>query len=199
MRPTTRIESRFQPVLMPDERLEWMAQPEMRLFRPADIFLVPFSLMWAGFAIFWEAAVLGLVWSEGHDAPLLFKLWGIPFVIVGFYMIFGRFIYLYWRKRNTYYAVNNQRALVLRDLFTRQLQAVFLDRIAHISARQRRGGGGDVLFADQPTWWTSWYVNTGFDFGGVPAAGFFDLKDVQLVADRLNRLRSRATRQTPSG
>src|SRR5213078_3004984 len=67
-----------QPYLRPQEQLLWAGRPDPRLlFSSSDVFMVPFSLMWGGFAIFWEAGVLG------SDAPLFFRLWGIPFVLIG--------------------------------------------------------------------------------------------------------------------
>jgi hypothetical protein len=63
-----------------------------KIFHSDDLVLIPFTLLWGGFAIFWEASVLGYTTfgskpSSTHSAPSFFVLWGIPFVLVGQYMI----------------------------------------------------------------------------------------------------------------
>ena len=80
--PTSGIERE----LSAGERLLWSGQPRRGVrLRSSDAFTIPFSLLWCGFAIFWEASVV----TKG--APFSFMLWGIPFVVVGFYIVFGRF------------------------------------------------------------------------------------------------------------
>jgi hypothetical protein len=40
--------------------------------------------------------------------------WGAPFVIAGQYLIWGRFVYIYWKKSRTFYAVTSERILICR-------------------------------------------------------------------------------------
>ncbi len=50
---------RLQPYLLSGERILWTGQPDpRRLVGGKDAYLIPFSLMWGGGAVFWEAAVL---------------------------------------------------------------------------------------------------------------------------------------------
>src|SRR5262245_20313073 len=89
--------------LLPHERVAWTGRPDpKRIFARGDLYMVPFSLMWGGFSIFWEAGVLSL------GRPGFFALWGLPFVLIGQYFIWGRFIYKWWDRRRTAYAVTDQ-------------------------------------------------------------------------------------------
>ncbi len=47
--------------LLGGERVAWSGRPVQGiLFTARDIFLIPFSLIWCGFAVFWEASVLAM-------------------------------------------------------------------------------------------------------------------------------------------
>jgi hypothetical protein len=184
----------FQPDLFSDEKVAWAGQPDARFrFSSGDVFLVPFSLLWGGFALFWEAGVLGVLGGNG-PAPTLFALWGIPFVLVGQYIIWGRFVYKAYRNRRTFYALTNQRALILTILRSRRVQTVFLNQLPTIGKTVRRDGSGTVEFGSSPNWTAAASANSGMDFFGGrygPAApAFYDIPDVERVYQLVMRLKT---------
>jgi hypothetical protein len=99
--------------LFPGEQVLWSGKPDSRrwLYRE-DRLLVPFSLLWGGFAIFWEASVLTATSAHEHAAVrLVFALWGVPFVLLGLYLIFGRVFARRWIRRRSLYVLTDQRIL----------------------------------------------------------------------------------------
>jgi hypothetical protein len=194
------LELRFQSELLGGEHLLWTGQPDPSvIFEGADVFLVPFSLLWGGFALFWEAGVLGMFRAD-HPVPWFMVLWGIPFVLAGLYFIVGRFFYKAWKKRRTFYALTGKRALVLIEGRTRTLRACFLSAVPAINKAVRPSGVGTITFGN--TSWASMYENTGMDFFGSMAAlgadstvRFNDVRD----ADRVYGLAMAARKELPSG
>ncbi|CAN5261329.1 hypothetical protein BH09PSE1_BH09PSE1_02620 [soil metagenome] len=80
-------EAVFQGRLLPGERIMWTGRPGQGLvFASRDIFLVPFSVVWCGFAIFWTTL------ATGAGSPPFFALWGLMFVCIGLYFVVGRFV-----------------------------------------------------------------------------------------------------------
>ena len=178
----------FQPELLTGERILWTGQPNPRIiFAPYDFFMVPFSLLWGGFALFWEAGVLGLIpgaMKNGGNAPFIFPLFGSVFVAVGLYFIIGRFFYKVWNKKRTWYALTNHRAIIISSGRSKNVQTANLDSLAGINKTEGTNGHGSILFGSIG-FPMSAYQNTGMDFftaryaQAVPA--FFDIADVNDV------------------
>ncbi len=136
------------PYLDPGERLLWSGQPLGGVrFRAQDAILIPFSLVWGGFAVFWETMALTMV--RGH-APfpisLVFPLFGLPFVAVGLYMIFGRFFVDARTRARTFYGVTNERVIILSGLFSRQVKSLQLRTLSDVSLNERSDGSGTISF-----------------------------------------------------
>lgn len=129
----TKHDSIFDPYLSKDETILWVGRPNpLWLFVPYDILFIPFSLFWGNLAFSWEAMVTG----NGNSVPNFLCLWGLPFVIMGHYAIWGRFIHKYLTRRNTYYALTNRRVLVLTKFFGTDLKTYFLHQATSL---QRKG------------------------------------------------------------
>lgn len=130
-----RAAMKVQPELMSGESLLWAGMPNPnKIFHSDDWYIVPFSLVWGGFALFWEAAVSGH-WGNipKTQGPMSFMMaFGMAFVVVGQYLIWGRFLYDAWLKRRTYYAVTNRRVLTVQDGWIRRSRSTYLEAIPEV-------------------------------------------------------------------
>lgn len=165
--------------LLDHEHILWQGQPGRRLLTASDIFLIPFSLLWCGFAIFWEAGVLA-------SGIFLFGIWGIPFVLVGLYMVFGRFIYKKYLLEHMYYYVTNKRIIILKRTRKESTTDLYYRGIPSVEKRIRQNGKGTLRFGDSPGIYGI-YENTGLDlFMGRGMSrnvspAFFDIEDASKV------------------
>jgi hypothetical protein len=139
--------------LASDEKLLWAGMPKQgTIFKGSDVLMVPFSLLWGGFAIFWEYMALTMV-PKAQNAPdgfaLLFPLFGIPFVVIGLYMIFGRFIYDAKKRARTYYGLTDQRAIIVSGLFSQSVKSLHLKTMSDISLSEKTSGYGSIVFGQE--------------------------------------------------
>jgi len=177
--------------LLKDEQILWCGQPETSiLFSKADIFLVPFSLLWGGMAFFGIGSTLLKHNLKGNQA--LPFLPAIIFLVVACYITFGRFILKAYKKKRTYYFVTNKRVITLTDMCNRTIQAEFIDRTPSINKTVNSQGVGTVSFGNSnPA--MAMYGNTGMDFFGSyygPSSPiFYDIKDANRVYDMVNDIR----------
>lgn len=138
-----RAAQRIQPYLLSDETMHWAGVPNPNIiFHSDDWALVPFSLLWGGFAIVWEAGALGY-FGDTQNSDAFMVLWGIPFVLVGQYMIWGRFLHDAWLKRRTYYAVTNHRVVAIQDGWSINTSTTLLQGITGI---EREGDAVGTLW-----------------------------------------------------
>jgi hypothetical protein len=167
-------------VLDSDESLLWSGAPRQGLMlRPGDIFMIPFSLLWGGFAIFWEASVLR------SNAPVFFALFGVPFVLVGLYMIVGRFFVDARIRAKTSYGITNRRAIIVSGLFSRTTTSLPLRTLTDVSLQERPDHSGTIMFG-RPlpySYWSSGMRWPGMSQYSTPA--FEMIRDAKSVHDQL--------------
>ena len=131
----------FQRRLLPRERILWSGLPAQGiLFTSSDMFLIPFSLLWCGFAIFWTYMAA----SEG--APVFFYAWGGMFVCIGLFFVFGRFAVDAWVRRRIAYAVTDKRILIMRTAPFSNFISIDLERLPDIQMTGAEAKRGNLRF-----------------------------------------------------
>jgi hypothetical protein len=117
----------------------WAGTPNPSIiFHSDDWYIIPFSLLWGGVAISWEAAVSGYSGNVYGGTPSMFiELWGIPFILIGQYMIWGRFFYDAWLKPRSFYAITNRRIGVVQNGWKYKTSWIHISAILRLLAKAR--------------------------------------------------------------
>ncbi len=134
---------RFRTYLLSGEDVLWSGQPKQGLaLSGKDALLIPFSLLWGGFAFFWNY----MVWTfpdAGQEPDWFFRLWGLPFLLVGFYIMIGRFWHDAMLRKRLTYAITNQRVLVIRGS---NFTSLDIHRLPRIELSEHKDGTGTIEF-----------------------------------------------------
>lgn len=130
--------------LLAGERVLWEGQPIAGLvLSPRDIFLIPFALFWTGFAVFWNA----MAWIDG--SPWFFRLFGLPFLVFGIFILLGRFWVDAYIRRGLYYQVTDQRVLIVRQGPFAGLKSLDIQRLPALELDERPDGRGTIRFGSR--------------------------------------------------
>ncbi len=164
--------------LDPGERLLWTGQPRSGIrLRGSDIFLIPFSLVWGGFAIFWEYMALTSISKAPGPVAIIFPLFGLPFVLVGLYLIFGRFFVDARSRARTFYGITNERVIIVSGLFSQQIKSLDFEDLREVSLTQHSDGSGTITLG--PTHFPQFF-NPG---GAWPGSQRYAPPALELVDD----------------
>jgi len=129
----------FSGRLLRGESVLWSGRPaEGLLLTGRDAFLIPFSILWCAFIVFW---MFGAAQAGGS-----FALFGLPFVAFGLFFSVGRFFLDAWVRGGTRYAVTNRRILILKTHPSSSFTAVNFDRLPQIQLSERSDGRGTLRF-----------------------------------------------------
>ena len=168
----------FAGRLLNGENVLWSGRPGQGIvLTPQDGYLIPFSLLWCGFAVFWESSVVNM------HAPLFFMLWGVPFVLVGLFMVIGRFLVDAWLRRRIHYAVTDQRLLIIRGEPFGKFTALGLKQLPQADLIERTDGSGTIRFGSPANWASVGYRGWGLWLGPAlsPTPQIFRVGDVRKV------------------
>lgn len=136
------LQSELREHLNNGETLLWTGVPKRGLvFRMSDFLVIPFSLLWCGFAIFWFITA-----SKGGG---LFALFGVPFVAVGLYQVFGRFITDSLQRKNTVYGLTENRIIIKSGIFSTTIDSINIKNTINVSLNENKNGIGTIIIGDQ--------------------------------------------------
>lgn len=200
----------FYEHLIQGETILWKGQPETSVkFTKADIFLVPFSIINLGGMLIIGIILLPvLIASNSANAAnymfavFIIALFLIIDVLIGLYLMFGRFIYKRKNKEKTWYLVTNKRVIVINNLWKTKVNSANIDSIPSIQKSIRKDGIGTITFGINKKAsvfiggykFGENYGNTGLDFFGflnkAQPPTFFDIKDAEKVYRKVQELRA---------
>lgn len=187
----------LRPRLLPGERLLWAGQPRRGLrLRAADLYLIPFSLLWCGFVIVW------LHGGRAAGAERLFLAPGIIMLAAGVYAVAGRFLWDAWLRSRLVYGVTDRRVLMLRTGAFPRLRALDLRYLPTLELEERRGGNGSIAFDVAPP---GDFLSVEAHLDLAPAASriprFIEIADVrsvyQLISRECERIRNEERARIP--
>ena len=184
----------LQSELIAGEQVLWSGQPERAPFCKRDILEWPFGVFWLAFSIFWMYGVSGRFDNKAGKGSPWFVLFGIPFVLIGLYLVMGKFLYRYWKRGRTYFAVSNKRVLVITNAARKTCISAYLESLPAITKSIGRSGVGTLRFGNPlpayARWWGFPWADESAD--GVPA--FYDIRDAEMVFRLVSELREKTVR-----
>ena len=169
--------------MLTGERILWSGRPAQGLrFTGRDVFLIPFSLFWGGFAVFWEVSAVTQPKSD-----VFLSLWGIPFVLIGLYFIVGRFLVDAWIRAGMFYAVTNKRVLISRSWPFGKFTALSLDRLPDANLSESSGGRGTIRFGEAGPMWGGRNNMSSLTPSLDPTPQFLAIEEARHVYDQIER------------
>lgn len=183
----------FQHELMHGENLLWTGKPDrLKLFTLADIFIIPFSILFMNIALHVEYALFSDL-PENIYTLIYSVTINTLFVLLGFYYTLGRYIYKFLLRKNTFYAVTNKRILIKSTFFPKKLQTKFIKDTAGANIVMRNNNTGDIIFGKND-FGTTMYNNTGLDLffmlskePSTPA--FYNIENVKAIHSLITDIR----------
>lgn len=173
----TQVPDALTQVLDANEHLLWWGIPGQGvILRAQDIFLIPFTFVWALFSIVTWIGIL-----SAHP-PLIALLPSTIFVGVGAYMTLGRFWIDARRRARTLYAVTSRRIVVIG---AREQSSIELDNLGETRLVRSKDGTGSIYFGPDNGWFgRSW------SWTGKPASSAFEkIDDVDVVYAGIRKAR----------
>lgn len=137
--------------LAPGERVLWHGRPPQGLLlRRADAWLIPLSCAWGGGVIFNVLHLLKTSAQMEDRAEMGFLVvWGLPFVLVGLYLMLGRFWVDAYLRARTCYVLTHERLLLVGGWSGQQIKSLPLRNLPQITLKVNASGGGVIQLGSE--------------------------------------------------
>ena len=172
------LRAEVAPYLHSDESLLWTGQPyTTRKFRPNPLVVV-FMLFWFGFAVFWTVTAAA--------AGGFFAVFGIPFLLIGGYMLYTLFIGQKKQLAATVYAVTDRRAIILyTDRRGTGCTEFLFSRLSNITMDEVDGITGTIRFCSDVLYNTPAYDSPRYHRS---RSADYELRTAFLAIDRVQEV-----------
>ena len=186
------LDDRVRSELRDGERLLWVGQPRPAWFPRESLPVMLFGIPFTAFSIFWMVAATGILFgdTDGKGPTLafriLFPLFGLPFVLIGLWMVLAP----YWHRRKakrSCYALTDRRAILweagsFRSVAVRTYGPDDLSKVYRV---EYGNGRGDLVFEEIHRQRRS---SKGRRWTSVTRHGFLDVDNVRGVEELLRKV-----------
>jgi len=194
-------DSIFRKYLRGGEEIVWSGQPVSgKLPTRQTLPVAFFGLFFIGFSVFW------MIMAAGH-AGGFFAAFGVPFVLIGAYLTFGRFLKTTRFQENTYYALTSERLMICSTENGETLNEMSLTKIPYIQINKNPDNTGTLIFQDPNRNNYGGYHSNSFGSHHYASNSqllsvsmfqkmnfaFINIKEVQDVYDKINELKNKAS------
>ncbi|MEZ6048303.1 MAG: hypothetical protein R3C11_22565 [Planctomycetaceae bacterium] len=162
------------------EHITWIGQPLPWKFGKLYIGLTLFGIPWTAFALFWMAGAAQFEIPDFQRKDDFFFLFGLPFVLIGFFMLTAP----YWSMRKakqTVYVMTTKRVILIEKSLYVTISSFSPERLKSLRREEYPDGSGNLIFEQTITY------NSDSD-RITTDKGFFALPDIKEVEDRVREL-----------
>jgi hypothetical protein len=175
---TPSTQTLFQNEMTMDEKILWSGQPgPISYLTVGGVTTTLVGLIWLCITCYMEYRAI-----ESSDRFII--LFVFPFILFGLYIVSANFIYNNFRRKRIYYAITNQRVLILTNLLNKKVESKLISQIPVLIKTTNKDGIGAIQF--------DYTISTynGESSNVINALTFYNIKDVDIVYKLVNNLRS---------
>jgi len=133
------LDREIEQYLEAGEKIIWTGQPKQgMMFSAFDVWMVIFGFIWT-------SGVLGWIYAA-WEAAIWFAMFGLPFLLVGLYLIFGKFYFDTRSRASAIYAITNRRVIITFRYFRKRFFSYEYAKFVDIALRENSDKSGTIYF-----------------------------------------------------